>query len=66
MIAPHQLYPSIPECIVILFDLRDSEAVEKLHRERATWQEHSDIEALTEDSFALILRPGGGAQRLAA
>jgi hypothetical protein len=59
------LYPSDPECIITLFDLRDSEAVEQLHRERAAWQECSDIEALTEDCFALILRPGG-AQRMAA
>jgi hypothetical protein len=49
----------------VLFDLRDSRAVEQLHRERAAWQEFSDIEALNEDVFALILYPGG-AQRLAA
>ena len=59
------LYPSIPECLIVLFDLRDSKAVELLHRERATWQELSDIEALSEDCFTLILCPGG-AQRLAA
>jgi hypothetical protein len=60
-----KLYLSIPECLIVLFDLRDSEAVERLHRERATWQELSDIQALSKDCFALILRPGG-AQRLAA
>jgi hypothetical protein len=65
MIAPHQLYPSIPNCIIVLFDLRDSEAVEQLHRERVRWQKLSEIEALSEDCFALILHPGG-AQRLAA
>jgi hypothetical protein len=61
----HALYPSNPECLIILFDLRDFEAAAQLHRERATWQELSYIEALSEDCLALILRPGG-AQRLAA
>ena len=65
MIAPHQLYPNNHECLIILFDLRNPEAVELLHRERATWQELSVIEALSEDCFALILRPCV-AQRLAA
>jgi hypothetical protein len=61
----HGLYLSEPECIVVIFDLRDSEAVAELHRLRWTWREFSDIEALSEDCFALILRPGG-ARRLAA
>jgi hypothetical protein len=65
MFAPHQLYPNNPECLIILFDLREFEAVEQLHCERATWQELSDIEALTEDCFALMLRPAG-VRRLAA
>lgn len=64
-LAPQQLYLSDPECIIVLFDLRDPEAVKQLHRERWAWRELSDIEALSEDCFALILRPGG-AQRLAA
>jgi hypothetical protein len=58
--------PSRPECLVVLFDLRDFQAVEELHRLRAVWQEASDIEALDEDHFALLLRPGGAARRLAA
>jgi hypothetical protein len=66
MTAPLRiLYPSDPECLIILFDLRDPGAAEQLHRERATCQELIDSEALSEDCFALILRPGG-AQRLAA
>jgi hypothetical protein len=51
--------------MIVLFDLRIPSAVERLHRERAAWQEQSDIEALDEDHFILIVRPGG-AQRLAA
>jgi hypothetical protein len=59
------LYPGAPDCVIVLFDLRDSEAVEKLHRERAAWQEQSEIEALDGDHFVLVVRPGG-AQELAA
>jgi hypothetical protein len=49
-----------------LFDLRVSEAVEKLHHLRAVWQQDSDIEALDEDHFALMLRPGAAARGMAA
>jgi hypothetical protein len=49
--------------MVVLFDLRLPGTPERLHRERAAWQEHSDIEALDQDHFALIVQPGG-ARRL--
>jgi hypothetical protein len=65
MIAPESLYPSTPECLIVLFDLREDGAAESLHRQRAAWQEDSDIQALSEDIFVLIVRPGG-ARRLAA
>ena len=58
-----QLYPSSSECMLVLFDLRLPETTEWLHRERAAWQEHSDIETLDQDHFVLIVRPGG-ARRL--
>ena len=59
-----QLYPSSSECMVVLFDLRLPGTPERLQRERAAWQEHSDIEALDKDHCVLIVRPGR-AQRLA-
>jgi hypothetical protein len=65
-LAPRPLYSSELECIALLFDLRNSEAVEELHHLRAVWQEDSEIEALDENHFALMLRPGGAARRLAA
>jgi hypothetical protein len=67
MIRPQpEVYPSNSECIVVLFDFRDAEAVEMFHHLRAVWQEDSDIEALDADHFALLLWPGGAAWRLAA
>jgi hypothetical protein len=65
MIAPRPSYQNDPECLITLFDLRQPEAVEQLHRGRAIWQEDSDIEALDEDHFILVVRPGA-ARRLAA
>lgn len=53
-----------PEEILILFDLRDHEAVARFHRERAAWQGDSDIEALGPDHFVLIIRPGGAARKV--
>jgi hypothetical protein len=59
-------YPKIPKCIIVLFDLRDPEAVEELHHLRTVWQEDSDIEAFGADHFALLLWPGAATRRLAA
>jgi hypothetical protein len=63
--APKPLYVSGLESIVLLFDLRSPGAAEDLHHARAVWQGDSNLEALDEDHFALIVRPGG-ARRLAA
>ncbi len=62
---PQRLYPSDPECILIVFDLRDPEACEQVHRLRAVWQAESDLEALGPDHMVVILFPGA-TQRLAA
>jgi hypothetical protein len=66
MIRPQPLYPaSSSHCIAVLFDISNPEEAEALHRARAVWQEDSDILALDEDHFILVVRPGG-ARRLAA
>jgi len=64
-LAPRPSYQNDPEWLITLFDLRESEVVEGLHRGRAIWQADSDIEALDEDHFVLVVRPGA-ARRLAA
>lgn len=66
MNAPmHKFYPTSKTEVIVLFDLRIPGVAERLHRERAAWQEHSFIEALDEHHFVLIVRPGG-ARRLAS
>jgi hypothetical protein len=47
-----------PEYLVVMFDLREPGGPAELHRQRAAWAEYTDIEALDEDHFVLIVRPG--------
>jgi hypothetical protein len=59
MLAPiHRIIPDSEPYELVLFDLRDLKACKFLHKQRAVWQERGDIEALDEDHFALIIRPG--------
>jgi hypothetical protein len=61
-LAPDSVYLTHPECLVVLFDLRQPGAAESLHRQRAAWADYSDIEAVDADCFALIVRPGWAAE----
>jgi len=58
MFRANSLYPKTPECLITLFDLRNPNAVEELHRQRAVWQGDSDIEPLDGDHFVLVVQPG--------
>lgn len=65
MYAPGEVYLNYPECLLVVFDLREPGAAEQLHRQRAAWQAYSDIEVLDEDHFALIVRPAWAAEAAA-
>jgi hypothetical protein len=54
-----ELYPERKSYEVSIYDIRIPGIAERLHCERAAWQEQSDIEALDESHFALVVRPGG-------
>jgi hypothetical protein len=54
-----KVYPNNEPYEIVVFDLLDAGACESLHRQRAAWQERCDIEALDENHFILIVRPGG-------
>jgi hypothetical protein len=58
-LAPKEIYPSSDPYDVVLFDVRIPDVAERLQSERAAWKESGDIEALDEDHFVLIVRPGG-------
>jgi hypothetical protein len=57
--APESLYRNAPKSIVVLFDMRIPGGAERLHRQRASWGAYGDIEALDQDHYALVIRPGG-------
>ena len=63
--SQEQSYPNGRQSMWILFDLRIPRVAERLHRERAAWQEHSEIESLDKDHFVLIIH-AGGVRRLAS
>ncbi len=61
---PEEYHHDNPATLLVLFDLDDPAAVERLHHERAAWQGDSDIEMLGPDR-AVLLVYAGGARRLA-
>ena len=65
MIAPNQSYHEGKIKTFVVFNVRIPGAAERLQSERAAWGECEDIEALDQNHYVLIVRPGG-AQRLAA
>ncbi len=48
-----------PTHLSIVFDVRHAEQAEALHHWRAAFGPASDIEAVSEDVFALHIWPGG-------
>jgi hypothetical protein len=58
MIAPQRLYLSHPECLIVLFDLREPGGTAALERQRSALQGNSDTYMLDEDHRALIVYPG--------
>jgi hypothetical protein len=54
----------VREGFLVVFDLRDPEAVRRFHDERAEWR--ADVELLDLDHAVLIVRPGVAEARWAA
>jgi len=53
------LHPDRRSYELSIYDIRIPGVAERLHSERAAWQEQSDIEALDQNHFVLIVQPGG-------
>lgn len=51
-------YRSAEASTLAVFDVRVPGIAERLHRERAAWAEYADIEALDQNHYVLIVRPG--------
>jgi hypothetical protein len=58
MFAPRGLYPTDPECLIVVFDLADADGPAALDRQRDAIGGYTTVEALDENSVALIIRPG--------
>lgn len=56
--ATTSLHDKRPDELVV-FDVRSPGVAACLHRERAAWGECGDIEALDENHYVLLVRPGG-------
>ena len=62
MIAPQTSYPTEPDCLIALFDLRCPGAEQRLRRELAAWRGFARAERLFEDFAVLVILPGGACQ----
>jgi hypothetical protein len=58
LIATWLVYLSSPECIVSIFDLRETGAAEMFDQECNLWPGHTQVEVLDEFHAAVIRRPG--------
>ena len=60
--TPPKVYPDKGTYSLTIYDLRAPESARSLHRERAIWQERSEIEALDADHFILVIQPATGSE----
>jgi len=63
LLTPPEVYPIYPNkgtYSLTIYDLQAPGSARDLHRERAIWQERSEIVALDEDRFILVVRPATG------
>jgi hypothetical protein len=56
--APRALYPTNPECLIIIFDMADPDGPAALERQRAALSGYTEVETLDENRVALIVLPG--------
>jgi hypothetical protein len=63
-LAPEALYRNDGEYILVIFDLRYPQALERLHRTRAAWQ--ARLELIDKNHVVLVIKPGEAARKLSA
>ena len=54
-LTPPEVYPNKGTNSLTIYDLRFPQSAKYLHRERAFWQERSELEALDEDHFIFVV-----------
>jgi hypothetical protein len=61
-LTPPKVYPNMGTYSLTIYDLRAPQSAGSLHRERAIWQERSEIEARDADHFILVIQPATGSE----
>ena len=59
ILPPQEYHYSAPPTLLILFDLSNPAAVERLHRKRAARQEYSNVEASEKTTTCSSFGPAG-------
>jgi hypothetical protein len=59
MFALKSSIPNSDTYPLVIFDIRVPGVAKQLHYERAAWQRQSDIAALDQNHYVLIIRSGG-------
>ena len=56
--TPHEVYSKDKASLLMIYDLRVPGTAVRLLREIEAWRGNADVEAVDDDHFALIIRPG--------
>ena len=56
--TPREVYPKSGTYILVIYDLRVPGTAVRLLREIEAWRGHAEVEAVDDDHFALLIRPG--------
>jgi hypothetical protein len=57
-LTPYEVYPKSGTYILVIYDLRVPGTAARLLRELEAWRGHANVEAVDDDHFALLIRPG--------
>jgi hypothetical protein len=57
-LTPHEVYSKDKASLLIIYDLCVPGTAARLLRELEPWRGHANVEAVDDDHFALIIRPG--------
>lgn len=59
------LYPTHPECLIVIFDSTHPDGPAALHKQRAALAGYTSVEILDESCVALVVYPGWAARAAA-
>jgi len=54
----YEIYSKSGAYLLVIYDVRFPGTAKRLLHELEAWQDHADVEAVDDDHFALLIRPG--------